>query len=243
MANQTIKFLRNSSATTSMTEATNAIKAKVSGDTYGEPIINYYDNGSGDTGLVFGIGKKGGGVQFFASVTEAEQLAGGAVVVSKSYTNSAISTHAGSTTAHAVATTGASGFMSAADKAKLDGIDTGANKITVDDALSSSSTNPVQNKAIKTALDGKSNNGHTHNYAGSSSAGGAANSVKANMTIKLNSGSTEETNLFTFNGSEAKTVNITPINKLHQSDNSFTPDIIGDNTPITRPANVILAKS
>ena len=51
---------------------------------------------------------------------------------------------------------------------------------------------------------------HTHNYAGSSSAGGAANSVKTNLAIKLNGGSTEGTNLFTFNGSTAKTVNITP---------------------------------
>lgn len=51
---------------------------------------------------------------------------------------------------------------------------------------------------------------HTHNYAGSSSAGGAANSVKTNLTIKLNGGSTEGTNLFTFNGSTAKTINITP---------------------------------
>ena len=51
---------------------------------------------------------------------------------------------------------------------------------------------------------------HTHNYAGSSSAGGAANSVANNLTIKLNSGTTEGTNLFTFNGSAAKSINITP---------------------------------
>ncbi len=51
---------------------------------------------------------------------------------------------------------------------------------------------------------------HTHNYAGSSSAGGAANSVKTNLIIKLNGGTTEGTNLFTFNGSTAKTINITP---------------------------------
>lgn len=51
---------------------------------------------------------------------------------------------------------------------------------------------------------------HTHNYAGSSSAGGAANSVKSNMIVKLNSGSTEGTDMFTFNGSAAKTVNVTP---------------------------------
>lgn len=56
---------------------------------------------------------------------------------------------------------------------------------------------------------GASASGHTHNYAGSASAGGAANSVKTNLIIKLNGGTTEGTNLFTFNGSTAKTVNIT----------------------------------
>ena len=53
------------------------------------------------------------------------------------------------------ATTGAAGLMSAADKAKLDGIDVGANKTTVDAALDAASENPVQNKAVKKALDGK----------------------------------------------------------------------------------------
>lgn len=38
---------------------------------------------------------------------------------------------------------------------KLNGIATGANKTTVDSALSSTSTNPVQNKAVNTALSGK----------------------------------------------------------------------------------------
>jgi hypothetical protein len=54
---------------------------------------------------------------------------------------------------------------------------------------------------------------HTHNYAGSSSAGGAAtsaNKVNNSLTIKLNSGTTEGTDKFTFNGSEEKTLNITP---------------------------------
>ena len=51
---------------------------------------------------------------------------------------------------------------------------------------------------------------HTHNYAGSSSAGGAANSVKTSLTVRLNGGNTEGTNKFTFNGSAAKTINITP---------------------------------
>ena len=51
---------------------------------------------------------------------------------------------------------------------------------------------------------------HTHNYAGSASAGGAANSVANSIAIKLNGGATEGTNLFTYNGSAGKTVNITP---------------------------------
>ena len=55
----------------------------------------------------------------------------------------------------AEATTGAAGLMSAADKTKLDGVEAGANKTIVDDAMSDTSTNPVQNKAVKAALDGK----------------------------------------------------------------------------------------
>lgn len=55
----------------------------------------------------------------------------------------------------AAATQSTPGYMSAADKVKLDGIDAGANKTVVDAALDATSTNPVQNKAVKTALDGK----------------------------------------------------------------------------------------
>ena len=53
------------------------------------------------------------------------------------------------------ATTSAAGLMSAADKVKLDGVESGANKTTVDAALDAASENPVQNKAVKAALDGK----------------------------------------------------------------------------------------
>lgn len=53
------------------------------------------------------------------------------------------------------ATESASGLMSAADKIKLNGIAKGATKIKVDTALSNTSTNPVQNKVIKTELDKK----------------------------------------------------------------------------------------
>lgn len=45
---------------------------------------------------------------------------------------------------------------------KLENIDYGANKTVVDSSLSSSSKNPVQNKVVNSALNGKSNTGHEH---------------------------------------------------------------------------------
>lgn len=56
---------------------------------------------------------------------------------------------------YGTATTSADGLMTSADKEKLNGIAAGANKTVVDSTLSESSTNPVQNKVIKSALDGK----------------------------------------------------------------------------------------
>ena len=67
-----------------------------------------------------------------------------------------------SNTVYGNATASAAGLMSAADKAKLDGVAAGSNHVTVDAELSTTSMNPVQNKVIKSALDGKSNTGHTH---------------------------------------------------------------------------------
>ncbi|MGN0076339.1 MAG: head fiber protein [Parafannyhessea sp.] len=58
-------------------------------------------------------------------------------------------------TTYAAASTSAAGLMSAADKVKLNGIATGATRVTVDSAMSSTSANPVQNKTVKSALDAK----------------------------------------------------------------------------------------
>lgn len=55
--------------------------------------------------------------------------------------------------------------MTSADRIKLNGIASGANKTTVDSSLSSSSTNPVQNKVVNSALAGKSNTNHTHDLS------------------------------------------------------------------------------
>ena len=65
-------------------------------------------------------------------------------------------------TTYDVATTNANGLMSSTDKSKLNGIADGANKITVDSSLSSTSTNPVQNKVVNTALADKANSSHKH---------------------------------------------------------------------------------
>lgn len=170
------------------------------------------------------------------------------------------------------------------EKTKLAGIAEGANKTVVDNALSTSSTNPVQNKVVNTAisdlktlvgdkkvseqistaianksdvghshddeyyteseidskLSEKSDTDHTHNYAGSSSAGGAANSVKTKLTVKLNGGSTEGADLFTYNGSTAKTVNITPsaIGAAASSHGNHVPTVqTADNATFLRNDN------
>lgn len=91
---------------------------------------------------------------------------------------------------HSAATAQAAGFMAAADKSKLDGIAAGANKTVVDAAISNTSTNPVQNKVVYAELAKKAASTHTHNYAGSASAGGAANTA-----TKLATARTIRTNL------------------------------------------------
>ena len=53
------------------------------------------------------------------------------------------------------ATTAANGYMSKADKAKLEGIADGATKVVVDATFSSTSNNPASSKAIATVLDSR----------------------------------------------------------------------------------------
>ena len=86
-------------------------------------------------------------------------------------------------TKYSNATQSASGLMTAEDKTKLDGIAIGANKTVIDTALSSTSTNPVQNKVVKAALDGKAASSHTHSYLPLS--GGT---MTGNATVSKSSG-------------------------------------------------------
>ena len=66
---------------------------------------------------------------------------------------------------HTTATVSVDGFLSKEDKSKLDGIATEANKTVVDSSLSSTSTNPVQNKVVNSALSGKANSSHSHSIS------------------------------------------------------------------------------
>lgn len=59
---------------------------------------------------------------------------------------------------HTNASTTTPGFLSAEDKTKLNNL----KQITVDSTINATSTNPVQNKVINTALTGKANTDHTH---------------------------------------------------------------------------------
>lgn len=62
--------------------------------------------------------------------------------------------------------------------------------------------------AITTALNGKSPTSHTHNYAGSSSSGGAANSANKLATARTVSGGTDITLSFNYDGSSNSSANI-----------------------------------
>lgn len=81
----------------------------------------------------------------------------------------------------------------------------------IQDNLTSGSTTDSlsanQGKVLKGLIDGKAASGHTHNYAGSSSAGGAAtsaNKVNSALTISLNG-----TSQGAWDGSSAKSISIT----------------------------------
>jgi len=75
------------------------------------------------------------------------------------------------------ATSTRDGLMSKDDKAKLDDIETGANNTIVDAALDAASTNPVQNKAIKAALDKKADKTALDNKADTTVATASANGL------------------------------------------------------------------
>ena len=121
-----------------------------------------------------------------------------------------------------VASTSTAGLMSASDKTKLDGIDTGANKTIVDSELSSTSTNPVQNKVVNTELEKKL-----------STSGGTMTGALTTKGIKLTSGtdygdtlpSSPATNQLFFQtiGSNFILDNVYPVGSIYMNVNSTNP--------------------
>lgn len=121
-----------------------------------------------------------------------------------------------------VASTSTAGLMSASDKTKLDGIATGANKTTVDSALSSTSTNPVQNKVVNSELGKKL-----------SLSGGTMTGALTTKGIKLTSGtdygdtlpSNPATNQLFFQTAGTNFVldNVYPIGSIYMNVNSTNP--------------------
>ena len=140
-----------------------------------------------------------------------------------------------------VATTNTNGLMSAADKKKLDGIAKGANKTIVDTTLSDTSTNPVQNKVIKTELDKKADNTALDAKADKTALDGKLNKTGGTLTgaittkgIKLKSGtdfgsslpSSLQSNQLFFQtlGSNYILDNVYPVGSIYMSVNSTNPE-------------------
>lgn len=121
-----------------------------------------------------------------------------------------------------VASTSTAGLMSSSDKTKLDGIATGANKTIVDSALSSTSTNPVQNKVVNSELGKKL-----------SRSGGNMTGALTTKGIKLTSGtdygttlpSSPATNQLFFQtiGSNFVLDNVYPVGSIYMNVNSTNP--------------------
>lgn len=76
---------------------------------------------------------------------------------------------------------------------------------------------------LQSTLDGKSNNGHTHNYAGSSSVGGAANSaVKLSNARNFSITGGAIAAAVSFNGSADVTLSVTSLNTDYLNNGSNT---------------------
>jgi len=88
----------------------------------------------------------------------------------------------------------------------LNGSSTG--KTSVVSSLASTSNNII---TLPIASGTVSLTSHTHNYAGSASVGGpatSANKVNSSLVLKFDTGTTENTSLYTFDGSASKTIDI-----------------------------------
>lgn len=123
-----------------------------------------------------------------------------------------------------LATPKTDGLMSAKDKAKLDAIEEGANNTTVDEELSATSTNPLQNRAINTALNLKANTDHNHDSKYLSLDGGTVKGdiTATSFTGDLNGSATKLANARTVQVNLASTSYAT-----FDGTNNITPGVVG----------------
>lgn len=127
------------------------------------------------------------------------------------------------------------------EKNKLAAIENEATKTIVDSTLSFSSSNPVQNTVITNIIDDINNRlgyspvsdqiasyaapiSHTHNYAGSSSAGGAATSAEKLATARTITLSGDINGSAQFDGSENTTITTTLANDI--TVNTVTANVV-----------------
>lgn len=103
---------------------------------------------------------------------------------------------------------------------KLKNIDDGANKTVVDSSLSSSSTNPVQNKIVTNALNGKANSSHSHSISN-------ITNLQSTLNSKSETGHTHDDRYYT------ETEMNTKLNGKANSSHTHTASQISDLTVST----------
>lgn len=145
---------------------------------------------------------------------------------------------ASSSHGHDVATSSGAGFLSANDKEKLDGIDSGATRTTIDSSLSSTSANPVQNKVVSAALDDKADSDHEHNYAASSIPGGSATNAKKLETERTITFQGAVRGSFSFDGSSDVVVTLDVDSESGGFLSSHPPKSIFPTTDPSNPGDV-----
>ena len=219
-----------------------------------------YATSAGSAGSATKATQDSGGQQINSTYIKGLSVSGRTITYTKGDNTTGTITTQDTNTTYNDVTTSAHGLMTAADKTKLDGIASGANKyvhpsytakasglykVTVDASghvsaatavtkaditalgipaqdtnttystgtasvsgltklytgTGSATDGTITQKAITDALNGKSGTGHTHNYAGSSSAGGVANSAAKLSTARTVSGGTDITMSFNYDGS------------------------------------------
>ena len=120
---------------------------------------------------------------------------------------------------HTNASTTTPGFLSAEDKTKLNNLE----QITVDSTINATSTNPVQNKVINTALTGKANTNHTHSITN-------ITNLQSQLDGKANSVHTHDDRYYTETEMDSK---------LNGKANSSHTHSIGDVTNLQSKLNTI----